>query len=105
MSNLRSLVRSRHIQRVVVRSQVRLKSTTRGDLVLSSTRNNVTTITLNDPAKYNAWSKSLTDQMIDHFARAAADSETKVVIYTGTDPYFCSGGNLSELFSKASSPK
>jgi len=105
MSKLNSVVWSRHLQRAVTRSHVRLKSTASSNLVLSSTRNNVTTITLNDPAKYNAWSKSLTDQMIDHFARAAADSETKVVIYTGTGPYFCSGGNLSELFSSVSSPK
>jgi len=91
---------------VTTRSRVRLKATaTSGNLVLSSTRNNVTTITLNDPGKYNAWSKSLCDQMITQFARAAADADTKVVIYTGTDPYFCSGGSLSELFSTVSSPK
>ena len=84
---------------VTTRSRVRLKATTSSsDLVLSSTRNNVTTITLNDPGgfsslsphlrshtshlcftgKYNAWSKSLCDQMITHFARAAADADTKV---------------------------
>ena len=59
--------------------------------------------------------------MITQFARAAEDADTKVriihhfirdnlnispqvVIYTGTDPYFCSGGSLSELFSTVSSP-
>ena len=27
------------------------------------------------------------------------------MIYTGTDPYFCSGGSLAEIFASASSPR
>ena len=88
------------LQTTVTWSRVRLKATTpSSNLVLSSTRNNVTTITLNDPGgfslnrrshiltclcftgKYNAWSKSLCDQMITQFARAAADADTKVSLY------------------------
>lgn len=85
---------------------VRLKSSSSAnDLVLYSTKNNVTTITMNNPAKFNAWGKSLTDQMRSQFARAATDPDTKVVIYTGTDPYFCSGGSLAEIFASASSPR
>jgi len=93
------------LQKTVTKSHVRLKATANSNLVLSSTKNNVTTITLNDPAKYNAWSKSLSQQMIAHFERAADDAETKVVIYTGTDPYFCSGGSLAEFFSSFTSLK
>ena len=95
MSNLHSFMLSRQLlQKTVTKSHVRLKATANSDLVLSSTKNNVTTITLNDPgkvpvtkhstkvlsivAKYNAWSKSLSQQMIAHFERAADDAETKV---------------------------
>jgi len=72
------------------------------ELVLYSTKNKVTTITLNNPKKYNAWDMALTDQLVDKFSRAATDKETKVVIYTGTDPYFCSGGSLAEFLGRKS---
>ena len=39
--------------------------------------------------------------MIGMLARAAEDPNTKVVIYTGADPYFCAGGSLAELFASA----
>jgi len=91
------------LQRSITRYKV--SSSVSNDLVLSSTKNHVTTITLNNPAKYNSWGRSLTDQMIQKFEEAASDPSTKVVIYTGTDPYFCSGGSLAELFSSARSPR
>lgn len=72
------------------------------DLVLSSTKNQVTTITLNNPKKYNAWDKALTEQMAEKFSFAASDKNTKIVIYTGTDPYFCSGGSLAEFLGRKS---
>ena len=76
-------------------------------------------------AKYNAWGKSLTDQLKIHFEKAASNHETKVgishhsiiitetiikmilkvVIHTGTDPYFCSGGSLAEIVASAKSPR
>ena len=39
--------------------------------------------------------------MISRFQEAAADPETAVVIYTGTGPYFCSGGSLSEYLGRS----
>jgi len=77
-------------------------SSSKNELVLYTTKNNVTTITLNNPKKYNAWDMALTNQLVDKFSRAANDEETQVVIYTGTDPYFCSGGSLAEFLGKKS---
>lgn len=92
--------------RTCLMMNVRLESTSSPkDLVLSATKNHVTTITLNNPAKYNAWGKSLTDQLKIHFEKAASNHETKVVIHTGTDPYFCSGGSLAEIVASAKSPR
>jgi len=85
-----------------LKSVSRNSSSTTKELVLSSTKNNVTTITLNNPKKYNAWDMALTNQMVDKFSKAASDPQTKVVIYTGADPYFCSGGNLSEFLGRKS---
>jgi len=91
----------------MTRNQIRLKSTEASakDLVLFSNKNNVTTITLNNPAKLNSWGMALAAQMLNQLSRAASDPETKVVILTGTDPYFSSGGSLAEIFSNSSSPR
>lgn len=83
---------------------VRLMSS-KHDLVLSATKNNVTTITLNNPEKFNAWGKSMTDQLKIHFEKAASNPETKVVVHTGEGPYFCSGGSLAEIVAGARSPR
>ena len=56
-------------------------------------------------AKLNSWGMALTAQMLNQLSRAASDPETKVVILTGTDPYFSSGGSLAEIFSNSSSPR
>ena len=147
MSNLRIRGWPRQLlQSVVTRSSVRSCS----HLVLSSTRNQVTTITLNDPGGLTVlsqdeikarllqantmpganpsvirWSLSLPEQPLMLIRRWVMSFIsvtlydiyqimrcpynvyilTQVVIYTGTDPYFCSGGSLSELFSSFSSPK
>lgn len=85
---------------------VRLKSSSsKTNLVLSATKNNVTTITMNNPEKYNAWGKSMTDQLKIHFEKAASNPDTKVVVHTGIGPYFCSGGSLAEIVAGARSPR
>ena len=64
------------------------------NLILSSTVNQVTTLTMNQPSKCNSWSLAMLDMlyhMMDMFAKA---ENTKVVILTGTDPYYSSGGDI-----------
>ena len=52
MSSFTSITLSRRLlERTVTRGQVRRKGTVSSNLVLSSTKNNVTTITLNDPGR------------------------------------------------------
>jgi len=64
-------------------------------LVLSSTKNNVTTLTMNDPKKLNGWTANMMVTLKDRFQQFAADEDTKVLILTGADPYYCAGVNLS----------
>merc|ERR1719334_1071972 len=64
-------------------------------LVLSATKNNVTTLTMNDPKKLNGWTGPMMLTLKDRFEQHAKDPETKVLILTGADPYYCAGVNLS----------
>jgi enoyl-CoA hydratase len=52
-------------------------------------------LTLNDPARRNALSDALLDQLNDSLLRAASDSDVRVVVLTSSHPrVFSSGGNL-----------
>merc|ERR1719260_377493 len=64
-------------------------------LVLSSTTNNVTTLTMNDPKKLNGWTGPMMLTLKDRFDEHASDPNTKVLILSGADPYYCAGVNLS----------
>ena len=63
--------------------------------MLSSTKNNVTTLTMNDPKKLNGWTGPMMLTLRERFQQHATDPETKVLILTGADPYYCAGVNLS----------
>ena len=64
------------------------------NLILSSTKNKVTTLTMNDPKKLNGWTGPMMKTLRDRFVQHAADPNTKVLILTGADPYYCAGVNL-----------
>ena len=49
------------------------------------------TVTLNDPAKYNVLSASLTWQLHEALRGLAADPGVRVVVLTGADPAFSAG--------------
>jgi len=74
------------------------------ELVLTTTMNKVTTLTMNNPAKLNGW----TVPMVDNIAKLLEDlgkgTDTKAVILTGSDPYYCAGAELSKMI-KIMSPK
>ncbi|MEM7156174.1 MAG: enoyl-CoA hydratase/isomerase family protein [Myxococcota bacterium] len=65
-----------------------------GDLILKKTTRGVTTLTMNNPARLNGWTANMIDALKASFAAAAKDEETKALIFTGTDPYYCAGVNL-----------
>jgi len=95
------LVRSRSLLNVAQRQlQVSpMMANEMGDvdpnLVLSSTKNNVTTLTMNDPKKLNGWTGPMMVTMQHMFKQLAKDDQTKVMVLTGADPYYCAGVNLS----------
>ena len=64
-------------------------------MVVVTKKNGVTTIRMNDPKKLNSWSLPMFYALKNTFEDLKSDPETKVVVLTGTDPYYCAGVNLS----------
>ena len=65
------------------------------DLVLSTTRNGVTTLTMNLPERLNGWTMELMLALRDTLAQAAEDPATKALVLTGAGSYYSAGANLS----------
>jgi enoyl-CoA hydratase/carnithine racemase len=55
----------------------------------------VATITLHRPAKLNAFTTAMRDELIEALGRADADDEVRAVIVTGAGRAFCAGADLS----------
>ncbi len=65
------------------------------NLVLTSTRNHVTTLTMNMPKRLNGWTMEMIEALQASLSRAASDADTRAVVLTGSDPYYSAGVNLS----------
>ena len=63
-------------------------------LVLVSTSNRVTTLTMNDPRRLNGWTNEMMAALKIALQRAAADPDTAVVVLTGTGRFYSAGVNL-----------
>jgi trans-feruloyl-CoA hydratase/vanillin synthase len=59
----------------------------------------VTTITLNRPAKRNAMSPQLHEEMTTALEHLRYDAATRVVVFTGAGQAFCAGMDLKEYFT------
>jgi len=70
-------------------------------LLLTHKRDGVTTLTMNAPARLNGWTMQMMDALKQAFIIAAADDETKVLVLTGADPYYCAGVNLAATLKLA----
>ncbi len=57
----------------------------------------VATITLNRPAKLNAWTPRMEEEVTASIRAAAADNNVRVIILTGAGKGFCAGADLSVL--------
>mgnify|MGYP001290745251 CR=1 FL=1 len=57
----------------------------------------VVTVTLNRPAKKNAVSRRMWDELLTTFAEVADRAEDRVMVLTGSGDAFCSGADLSDL--------
>ena len=66
--------------------------------ILTHKQDGVTTLTMNRPERLNGWTMGMMNALKDGLSDAAKDDETKVLVLTGTDPYYCAGVNLSGIF-------
>lgn len=64
-------------------------------LILTHRRDGITTLTMNRPARLNGWTMAMMNALKQAFDDAARDTETRVLILTGKDPYYCAGVNLA----------
>ncbi len=67
--------------------------------ILTHKREGVTTLTMNTPARLNGWTRQMMDALTAGMSAAARDDETRVLVLTGADPYFCAGVNLAGTLS------
>ena len=68
------------------------------DMILEqSKQDGVTTLTMNTPKRLNGWTMEMMEALKAGFGAAAGDEETKVLVLTGADPYYCAGVNLSAV--------
>jgi 2-(1,2-epoxy-1,2-dihydrophenyl)acetyl-CoA isomerase len=58
----------------------------------------IATITLNRPAKRNAYSETMVHEILGALADARDDDEIRVVIFRGAGKGFCAGGDISRDF-------
>ena len=68
-----------------------------GMMLEQSKQDGVTTLTMNTPRRLNGWTMEMMDALKDGFKAAALDDETRVLVLTGADPYYCAGVNLSAI--------
>jgi 2-(1,2-epoxy-1,2-dihydrophenyl)acetyl-CoA isomerase len=66
--------------------------------ILYAKEGHVGTITLNRPAKLNAYSERMVHEILGALADARDDDAIRAVILTGTGRGFCSGGDISRDF-------
>ncbi|AEA27306.1 Enoyl-CoA hydratase/isomerase [Pseudonocardia dioxanivorans CB1190] len=55
----------------------------------------IATLTLDRPAKLNAFTSTMADELVEAFDAADADGDVRVVIVTGRGRGFCAGADLS----------
>jgi enoyl-CoA hydratase/carnithine racemase len=66
--------------------------------IIYAKENRVATITLNRPAKLNAYSEVMVHEIIAALADARDDNDIRAVIITGAGRGFCSGGDIGTDF-------
>ncbi len=64
------------------------------NLIVTQHDDGITTLRMNMPSRLNGWTMEMMEALSFAFKLAASDDATKVVILTGTDPYYSAGVNL-----------
>jgi Enoyl-CoA hydratase/isomerase len=78
---------------------VRHDAVSTGAVVDVARRDSTLSITLNRPAKHNAFNTTMRDQLCEALLLASSDPTIGRVILAGAGPSFCSGGDLDEFGS------
>jgi len=65
--------------------------------LLYAVEDGIATVTLNRPAKLNAYTVEMGDEVVDAFAHARSDAAVRAVILTGAGRAFCAGVDLEHL--------
>ena len=73
------------------------------DISFSKDKNGVATITLNRPAKLNAFTHDMIIRWLEFLAEANDDPNVKVVLLTGAGRGFCAGGDMDEISGRSQS--
>ncbi len=63
--------------------------------IITHKHDGVTTLTMNTPARLNGWTMKMMNTLKEAFKVATLDEDTRVLILTGADPYYCAGVNLA----------
>ena len=67
------------------------------ETLLYDVADKIATITLNRPAKLNAYTPEMGHEIVDAMRRAEADPAVRVVILTGAGRAFCAGADISSF--------
>ena len=63
--------------------------------IITQKQDGVTTLIMNTPERLNGWTMEMMNALKEGFRIAAQDEDTKVLVLTGADPYYCAGVNLA----------
>ena len=67
--------------------------------ILLEKQDQIGTITLNRPERYNAFVGLMRQEIVDALDDVAKDPDVRVVVITGAGKAFCTGGDVNEFAS------
>ncbi len=67
------------------------------ETILYEAADQIATVTLNRPAKLNAWTQAMGREIVDAMRQADDDRDVRVIILTGAGRAFCAGADISGL--------
>ena len=68
------------------------------ETILVDTDDAITTITLNRPARLNAWTWQMNDELVHALNTGNADDAVEAFVITGAGRGFCAGADIKDLF-------
>lgn len=69
-------------------------------LITTDLKDNILTITLNRPEKYNSFTEPMAEQLQEALEDAAVNEKVRCVLLTGSGKAFCAGQDLPEVVDK-----